>query len=235
MELVLSPKEMQWMAKLLVQEKVLEVRPERPFMLRNGKQAPIKLHFEKAFQSRELRAFIMEQLIGHMPKIIGRAYDLRVYDVAFVGVPQGGVVWAQALAKHFGTGFINSEKLPIAAGPQYKLSLLGCTQRTFAIVEDTVNEGESAARLVKQLRLLPRTARLVISLFDYGTAEAATRFEELQTPHVSLLDWQPLREAMESRYAQEVLVEVDSWRKDPSTWGRRNRLAPNFEREMWHR
>jgi len=215
--LLLSGNDALHMARIDQSIGVVKINCEEPFTLSSGLLSPIKLDFD-ALKDELSRTHVLDVLCERLPYFLRKTYPVHFERLGFVGVPDGGVWWAKAIADTFNSSFVPSTKETRVRGvPRFTVDLRAAQSNAFVVVEDFITTAASTVAVIQQLRMRSKPAYCAVSLFSYSRSEARERLGGLGINHAALVHWSDLRATL-SALESATLAELDEWYADPAAW-----------------
>lgn len=148
------------------------------------------------------------------------------FDV-IAGTSTAGIPWATLLAQIFGFHLVYIRDKPKEHGLKNRIEGIDAKSDLqdceVIVIEDLISTGGSSASAVQAVRDAGGKCKHIISIFDYGFAEAKNLFEQMTPPCsvYSILDYPTLMQAVEERghFNKNEITELNEWRGAPTTWG----------------
>lgn len=194
-------------ADLLVEIGGVGIRPSEPFTFASGLISPIYCD-NRLFLSRPgQRAAMLQQLYALIEQTLGTSWDV------VAGVATAGIPWAAWVAVHFDKPMVYIRPAEKDHGKRNRIEGDAPQGSNAIVVEDLVTTGGSALSAVEALREAGLVCQHCVSLFDYGFAAAAHRFEADQVTLTALTNIDGLLDALRRRnVASDQDVEaVKAW------------------------
>ncbi|MFH1017316.1 MAG: orotate phosphoribosyltransferase [Pseudomonadota bacterium] len=198
-------------ARLLLERRVVTLRPWEPFRFASGILSPIYCDNRFLLSDPEARA----QILRGLEEIIW-ADSVR----GIVGVATAGIAWGAWLADRFGKPFAYVRTKAKDHGKQNRLEGGVEAGWTVALVEDLISTGGSllsAAAALREERIDPVQA---VAIFSYGFEEAHLGLERNHIPLATLTRLDDV--LTEARSLKIITTEQESeilaWRKAPRDW-----------------
>ena len=208
---------------------VFAAPPGEPFVFRSGVRAPIKFDIERASAHTATRRTVITHLTAFAAPFLQETIPgIHKQFMTYAGVPDGGTLWAEALAQFFDGAHCLVEKVEGSFVPNIETSFHKMT----VVVEDVITSGISSYAVVDAFRKIGYRARVVIAIVHYGFGEAQGLFAANRIDGGYLVNFGNLFDAMREsgQFSQTWLDEVLLWHDDPHAWSRRAQHA-----ELGHR
>lgn len=201
-------------AKLLDIE-AIKLSIQKPFTWASGWKSPIYCDNRLSLSYPTIRTAIKEALV----EVIKSKYDNveAIAGVATAGIPQGALV-AEAL----NVPFIYVRSKPKGHGMENMIEGKVTPGQKVVVIEDLVSTGGSSLKAVADLRNSGFEVLGMAAIFTYGFDIAAENFKEADVTLTSLSNYKLLlQEALKRGYVIDAqLPHLESWRSNPSTWGK---------------
>lgn len=200
-------------AEYLLQINAIKLKPNEPFTWASGWKSPIYCDNRVSLSYPQARNFIKVAL-GQLIKSQFSAVE-AIIGVATAGIAPGALV-ADELNLPF--GYVRSEAKKHGMGKQIEGDIAPNTK--VVVIEDLVSTGKSSLQVVETLKSYGCEVLGMASIFTYGFDEAQQAFNKADCKYVSLSNYETLIQiAIEKNIVlPEQLVQLNDWRKNPSTW-----------------
>lgn len=189
------------------------LRPHTPFKWTSGWSSPIYCDNRRTLRYPELRREIAERFTRF---ISGQYPEVQV----IAGTSTAGIPHAAWIADRLEKPMAYVRSKPKQHGTTNQIE--GGVQKgeSAIIIEDLISTGESAMAVASALDFVGVEVKGLVSIFNYGFARSARKFEEAGIPVHSLTDYPSLLEAgIKFGYvAQEDVELLTKWRQQPDTW-----------------
>ncbi|MBI4339047.1 MAG: orotate phosphoribosyltransferase [Chloroflexi bacterium] len=196
--IVVSSKQAEEVAGILLDEGAVLIRPEQPFTFASGVRSPIYCDLRLLMRSPARRQRVSALLAEGVAALCdGNAPD------AVAGVATAGIPWAAWTADLMGLpmAYVRDAPKEHGRGQQVEGGLrLG---QSAVVVEDLTSTGASAITAVEGLRLIGVRADYVISICTYGSPRAERNFGNAWVRHASLC---PVRMVLDVAAASERIT-----------------------------
>lgn len=205
----------QEIARLLLDVRAVQLRPQEPFTWSSGWKSPIYCDNRIALSFPAARTFIKNALA----EVIRTQYpDVDIIaGVATAGIPQGALV-ADALILPY--CYVRPEPKKHGMGNQIEGHLE--PGQKVVVIEDLISTGGSSLKVVDVLRLAGANVLGMVAIFTYGFPLAAQNFAEKGVSLTCLSDYDSLlSEAQTLNYiSADDINSLTAWRENPAVWQR---------------
>ena len=200
-------------AERLLQINAIKLSPQQPFTWASGWKSPIYCDNRKALSFPLVRDLIKSE----MCTIIFEKFPEA--DV-LAGVATAGIAWGAMAADQLKLPYIYVRPKPKehGLGNQIEGSLIkGCK---VVVIEDLVSTGKSSLQVCEVLKAAEVEIIGMVSIFNYGFAEAEAALSNASIPYFSITNYSTLI----SIAIEKGLVTADlqktllNWSADPSNW-----------------
>lgn len=207
-------------AKILLEIKAVNFRPQQPYTLTSGWKSPVYIDCRKIISFPHARKKLM-QLAG---ELITRHIGYESIDVV-AGGETAGIPFAAWIAEKFSAPMIYVRKKPKGFGRNAQIEGIVPEGMKTLLVEDLTTDGGSKLRFAKALRDTGATVTDTFVVFYYGVFPGAeeTLAQSGLKLH-SLATWQDVLEVCKtgSYFSKEDVKEVENFLKDPCKWSKDN-------------
>lgn len=204
--------------KLAVAEKLLQINAiklsvNNPFTWASGWKSPIYCDNRKILSFPYIRDFIKSEMCDVVFKSFSNI-DL------IAGVATAGIPWGIMVADQLKLPFIYVRPRPKEHGLGNQIEGFYEPGKDVVIIEDLISTGKSSLQVAEVLKVAGLYVKGLISIFNYGFAQAQTSFDLIRVPFQSLTDYESLiLKAIEKK----IISESDqntllNWRKNPANW-----------------
>ncbi|AXJ00827.1 orotate phosphoribosyltransferase [Cyclonatronum proteinivorum] len=211
--MIINPTFAKELAISLLEINAVILRPHTPFRWTSGWNSPIYCDNRLTLRFPELRAKIADEFTA----FIRETYPDT--DV-IAGTSTAGIPHAAWIADRMNKPMAYVRSKPKQHGTTNQIE--GGIQKgeKAVIIEDLVSTGESAISVAKALQFIGVEVLGIVSIFNYGFTQAASRFEEKELKVNALTNYDTLLEAgvKFGFVAQKDLELLTAWRQDPETW-----------------
>lgn len=202
-------------AEFLLQIKAVKLQPNSPFTWASGWKSPIYCDNRITLSHPSVRTYIRQKLAQLIQEEYG-AVDV-IAGVATAGIPQGVLVaqelglpfiYVRAKAKEHGTGSLIEGEI--------------IEGQRVAVIEDLISTGKSSLQAVEALRAAGLSVAGLVAIFTYGFDQADENFAAAKCRYATLSNYSALiNYAAENTYiAQNEINLLNTWRENPSNWGK---------------
>jgi len=207
-------------ARILLDNGMVELRPEDPFTYAAGGKGPIYCDNRRLFGYHQHRRAITEGFVRTIT-----TNSLR-YDV-IAGTATAAIPWAAWVADILGVPMIYVRGAAKEHGRQNRIEgILKAGQRVI-LIEDLINTGGSSISSINAIREAGGIVDSCLAIVDYDLQESTDAFERAKCALYALTGLEILLDvAVESSKllpAQRDLVL--RWQKDPKNWARKEGFA----------
>lgn len=204
--------------KLAVAEKLLQINAiklsvNNPFTWASGWKSPIYCDNRKILSFPYIRDFIKSEMCDVVFKSFSNI-DL------IAGVATAGIPWGIMVADQLKLPFMYVRPKPKEHGLGNQIEGFYEPGKNVVVIEDLISTGKSSLQVAEVLKVAGLYVKGLISIFNYGFAQAQTSFDLIRVPFQSLTDYESLvLKAIEKK----IISESDqntllNWRKDPANW-----------------
>ncbi len=204
--------------KLAVAEKLLQINAiklsvNNPFTWASGWKSPIYCDNRKILSFPYIRDFIKSEMCDVVFKSFSNI-DL------IAGVATAGIPWGIMVADQLKLPFIYVRPRPKEHGLGNQIEGFYEPGKNVVVIEDLISTGKSSLQVAEVLKVAGLYVKGLISIFNYGFAQAQTSFDLIRVPFQSLTDYESLiLKAIEKK----IISESDqntllNWRKNPANW-----------------
>jgi len=197
----------------LLQIKAIKLSPQEPFTWASGWISPIYCDNRKVLSFPYVRDFIKSELCSVLFEKFPGA-DL------LAGVATAGIAWGAMAADQLKLPFIYVRPKPKEHGLGNQIEGFYEQGMKVVVIEDLVSTGKSSLQVCDVLRKEGLEVLGMVSIFNYGFAEAERNFEAAGVALSSLTNYPTLVEmAIESGMIGEAQqAALLNWREDPANW-----------------
>lgn len=206
------------LAKIALDIGAIKLKPNDPFTWASGYRMPIYNDNRLLLGKASYRALVAEGFEGLM-----REEGIRADVIA--GTATAGIPPATTLADRLQLPLVYIRDKPKDHGMRNQIegidgdkSLEG---RSTLVVEDLISTGGSSFKAVEAARAADGRVSHLVSIFNYGLAEAAKLFADGACRVHSLLWYPTLLEVAKAdgRITPADVAVLEDWRADPFNWG----------------
>ncbi len=203
-------------AKLLLEIKAVNFRPEEPYTLTSGWKSPVYIDCRKIIFFPRARAKICDLAVEKISRHIG-------YETiqAVAGGETAGIPFAAWIAERMGVPMAYVRKQPKGFGKNALIEGDVPDNMNTILVEDLTTDGGSKIRFVNSLRDAGAIVNHAFVVFFYGVFPGA--FQTLANMDItlhSLCTWWDVLDACKDRpyFSDAALSEVRRFLENPVTW-----------------
>ena len=203
-------------ARMLLEIKAADFRPEDPFTLASGLPSPTYVDCRKLISYPRIRSTLMDFLTVTVLRDVGfEAFD----NVA--GGETGGIPFAALVAERLGLPMTYVRKKPKGYGRNARVEGAISEGQRVLLVEDMTTDGGSKISFVEAIRETGATCNHTAMIFSYGIfPDTKPRLAEHGiTLHALCTWWDILAEAKaQQSFCPEALKEVEAFLNAPREW-----------------
>ncbi|HXH74428.1 MAG TPA: orotate phosphoribosyltransferase [Bacteriovoracaceae bacterium] len=193
-------------ARILLKEKAVFLRPEDPFTWTSGIKSPVYCDNRLLFSTVESREIIVDAFVESIKL-------LNVHVIA--GTATAGIPWASFIAMKMKLPLIYVRSSSKEHGRQNAIEGQAAAGSTTVLVEDLISTGKSSIAAAQRLEEAGLKLEKVMSIFTYGFPQAEAAFNEAHIAFSSLSNFDILAQtAFENKqFDEKTLGQVLAWRK----------------------
>ncbi|MDH5798102.1 MAG: orotate phosphoribosyltransferase [Paracoccaceae bacterium] len=203
-------------ARMLLEIKAADFRPEDPFILASGLPSPTYVDCRKLISYPRIRSTLMDFLTVTVMRDVGfEAFD----NIA--GGETGGIPFAALVAERLGLPMTYVRKKPKGYGRNARVEGAISEGQRVLLVEDMTTDGGSKISFVEAIRETGATCNHTAMIFSYGIfPETKPKLAEHGiTLHSLCTWWDVLAEAKaQEAFSPEALKEVEAFLNAPREW-----------------
>ncbi|GBQ30500.1 orotate phosphoribosyltransferase [Gluconacetobacter azotocaptans] len=207
-------------AKLLLEIKAVNFRPEDPYTLTSGWKSPVYIDCRRIIFFPRARAKIVELGVEK----IGRHVGYESID-AVVGGETAGIPFAAWIADRMMAPMAYVRKKPKGFGRNAQIEGDVPEGMRTLLVEDLTTDGSSKVRFAKALRDAGAIVDHTFVVFFYGVFPGAHRtLADMNISLHALCTWWDVLEACAGRpyFSEKAAAEVRRFLEDPCAWSARH-------------
>jgi orotate phosphoribosyltransferase len=193
-------------AKILLQEKAVFLRPQEPFTWASGIKSPVYCDNRLLISSVEAREKIIQAF----------AEQIRSLDVdGIAGTATAGIPWAAWIAHELKLPLIYVRSSIKDHGRQNAIEGQLAAGKKCVLIEDLISTGKSSIAAAKKLQEANLQVIQVKSIFTYGFPQVEGLFKEANLSFSALSDFETLAQVAydDKVLDSETLTHVLNWRK----------------------
>ncbi len=205
-------------ARLLLEIKAVNFRPEEPYILTSGWASPVYIDCRKVISFPEARTRIMEMAAA----VIEDAVSFDTID-AVAGGETAGIPYAAWIAHASSLPMLYVRKKPKGFGRNAQIEGDLSDGQRVLLVEDLTTDGASKITFVNALRAAGATVTDALVVFFYGVFPGAVEtMKEAGIRLHYLADWWDVVEAAETGgyFDDAAIAGVREFLADPVAWSR---------------
>jgi orotate phosphoribosyltransferase len=194
-------------AKILLQEKAVFLRPDEPFTWTSGIKSPVYCDNRLLISTVESR----ETIIKAFCEIIR---SMKVHVIA--GTATAGIPWAAWIAHELKLPLVYIRSSSKDHGRQNAIEGAVSKGQKTVLIEDLISTGKSSIAAAQKLQEAGVEVLSVMSIFTYDFPQAQEIFKGHKLPYKSLSNFETLAKvAYEGKMLnEEALNQVLAWRKE---------------------
>lgn len=196
----------QQVARILLKEQAVFLRPEDPFTWTSGIKSPVYCDNRLLISTVESRDLIVKAF-AQMAKAEG-------VDV-IAGTATAGIPWAAWIAMELKLPLIYVRSSSKEHGRQNAIEGKATAGCKTILIEDLISTGKSSIAAAKRLQEAELKVEKVLSIFTYGFKQADEVFTEARLVAQSLTTFDVLAQVAydDKMLKAETLTQVLNWRK----------------------
>jgi orotate phosphoribosyltransferase len=193
-------------AKILLKEKAVFLRPEEPFTWTSGIKSPVYCDNRLLISTVESR----DTIVKHFSNAIR---PLNVSCIA--GTATAGIPWAAWIAMELKLPLIYVRSSAKDHGRQNAIEGAAKPGSTTVLIEDLISTGKSSIAAANKLRENEIEVHSVMSIFSYGFVQAQKVFHEAKLNYHSLTTFEVLAQVAydDKVLNQDSFNNVLEWKK----------------------
>jgi len=203
-------------ARMLLEIKAADFRPEDPFTLASGLPAPTYVDCRKLISYPRIRSTLMDFLVVTVMRNVGfEAFD----NIA--GGETGGIPFGALVAERMGLPMTYVRKKPKGYGRNARVEGAISDDQNVLLVEDMTTDGGSKISFVEAIRDTGARCNHTAMVFSYGIfPETTPRLAEHDiTLHALCTWWDVLAAARElDTFSAQTLAAVEEFLNAPREW-----------------
>ena len=202
-------------AEKLLQINAVKLNIEQPSTWASGWKSPIYCDNRKALGYPYVRDFIKSELCAVI-------FEHFASADAIAGVATAGISWGAMAADQLKLPFMYVRPKPKEHGMGNQIEGLFEKGQRVVVVEDLISTGKSSLQVCEVLKNEGIIIEGMVSIFNYGFAQATTAFETARIKLHSLSNYETLiKNAQNQGNLSEVqLKSLLNWRENPEEWGK---------------
>ena len=199
----------------LLQINAIKLNVDQPFTWASGWKSPIYCDNRKVLSFPYVRDFIKSEMCNVIFQEFSGAEILA-------GVATAGIAWGAMAADQLKLPFIYVRPKPKEHGLGNQIEGHFEKGQKVVVIEDLVSTGKSSLQVVNVLRDSGLDVVGMVSIFNYGFAEAENAFKSAEIEYRSLTDYPTLIALASEKLdlTAETQRELLNWREDPANWKR---------------
>ena len=202
-------------AEKLLQINAIKLNVDQPFTWASGWKSPIYCDNRKVLSFPYIRDFIKSEMCNVIFQEFAGA-DL------LAGVATAGIAWGAMAADQLKLPFIYVRPKPKEHGLGNQIEGYFEKGQKTVVIEDLVSTGKSSLQVVNVLKDSGLDVIGMVSIFNYGFAEAENAFKTAGIAYKSLTNYSTLINLATEKLnlTAETQRDLLNWREDPANWKR---------------
>ena len=202
-------------AEKLLQINAVKLNTDQPFTWASGWKSPIYCDNRRALGYPYVRDFIKSELCAVI-------FENFAGADAIAGVATAGISWGAMAADQLKLPFMYVRPKPKEHGMGNQIEGLYEKGQRVVVVEDLISTGKSSLQVCDVLKNEGIVIEGMVSIFNYGFAQATTAFETAGIKLHSLSNYESLINNVQSQgsLSDLQLNSLLNWRENPSEWGK---------------
>lgn len=203
-------------AKILLEIKAVNFRPEQPYMLTSGWASPVYIDCRKIISFTQARRRIIDLAVQTIEREVGYA----ALD-AVAGGETAGIPYAAWISEALSLPMLYVRKKPKGFGRNAQIEGEFKDGDRVLLVEDLASDGASKVAFVEALRTAGARTSHAFVVFFYGVFPGALKTLEDMGIHMHhLANWWDVLEVAEQgrHFSPEALDGVRAFLRDPIGW-----------------
>jgi orotate phosphoribosyltransferase len=193
-------------AKILLQEKAVFLRPEDPFTWTSGIKSPVYCDNRLLISAVDSREVIIHAFCQAIK-------TLKVDVIA--GTATAGIPWAAWIAQELKLPLVYVRSSSKDHGRQNAIEGKTLPGQKTVLIEDLISTGKSSIAAAKKLEDAQVEVKNIMSIFTYDFTQAQDIFRSNNLPTTSLTSFEILAKVAYDKQMlnQQALTQVLEWRK----------------------
>ena len=202
-------------AEKLLQINAVKLNTDQPFTWASGWKSPIYCDNRRALGYPYVRDFIKSELCAVI-------FEHFAGADAIAGVATAGISWGAMAADQLKLPFMYVRPKPKEHGMGNQIEGLFEKGQRVVVVEDLISTGKSSLQVCEVLKNEGIIIDGMVSIFNYGFAQATTAFETAGIKLHSLSNYESLINNVQNQgsLSDLQLNSLLNWRENPSEWGK---------------
>ena len=202
-------------AEKLLQINAVKLNTDQPFTWASGWKSPIYCDNRRALGYPYVRDFIKSELCAVIFEHFAGAN-------AIAGVATAGISWGAMAADQLKLPFMYVRPKPKEHGMGNQIEGLFEKGQRVVVVEDLISTGKSSLQVCEVLKNEGVIIDGMVSIFNYGFAQAITAFETAGIKLCSLSNYETMinNAQKQGNISDSQLNSLLNWRENPSEWGK---------------
>jgi len=200
-------------AEKLLQINAIKLSLDKPFTWASGWKSPIYCDNRKILSFPFIRDFIKSEMCNVI-------FESFPESEMLAGVATAGIPWGAMAADQLKLPYIYVRPKPKEHGLGNQIEGYYKDGMRVVVIEDLISTGKSSLDVVRVLKNSGLEVQGLVSIFNYGFAEAQEAFSKENINYKSLSDYETLialaiEKGIVSSEEENLLL---NWRENPSGW-----------------
>jgi orotate phosphoribosyltransferase len=193
-------------ARILLKEKAVFLRPQDPFTWTSGIRSPVYCDNRLLISRTGPRSLIVKAFADEV-----RKFNINV----IAGTATAGIPWAAWIAMELDLPLIYVRSSSKDHGRQNAIEGSVAEGSRTVLIEDLISTGKSSIAAARKLREAGIQVESILSIFSYDFPDAREAFHQAQLNHQSLSTFDVLAQVAydDNELDTKTLNEVLEWRK----------------------
>jgi orotate phosphoribosyltransferase len=198
----------QAVAKILLEEKAVFIRPQDPFTWTSGVKSPIYCDNRLLISSVQARDIITQRFCERLKK------EFSSLD-AVAGTATAGIPWAAWIAHSLQLPLLYVRSQPKAHGRGNQIEGRIQARQKVVLIEDLISTGKSSLAAVKALEEADQKVQTLFCIFQYGFSQTQELFKQHSLSVSSLCQLEDLLQYSldHDQLSSQQVEEVRLWQK----------------------
>jgi orotate phosphoribosyltransferase len=202
-------------AEKLLHIQAVKLQPNEPFTWASGWKSPIYCDNRRALSFPSIRDFIKSELAA---VIFEQFADVD----CIAGVATAGISWGAMVADQLKLPFVYVRPKPKEHGMGNQIEGALQPNAKVLVLEDLISTGKSSLQVCDVLTNNHVQVAGMVSIFNYGFADADAAFKQAGVQLVSLSNYAALVEVAKQKnlFSQAEIDVLLQWQQNPSNWNK---------------
>ncbi len=194
-------------SQILLEKEAVKIDTQNLIRWSSGILSPIYCDNRKILSFPKERKIIVQSFVEKI-----KALKLEFNCIA--GVATGGIAWGAFVADFFDLPFVYVRSEPKKHGLGNQIEGFLPVNSKVIVIEDLISTGKSSLNACLALQARGAQIQYLISIFQYGFAQAKIHFQDHQIPFCSLTDFETLIQNM--NFSESQRKWLLDWIQNPS-------------------